>query len=278
MESTVIEAPASAKEQFDRQAAKYNERWASWSDETLARMLELADPQPSWRVLDVATGTGFTALAFAGYVTHVTGADLSPGMLAQAGARATEQGVANVDWVEAPAESLPFADASFDLVTARIAPHHFASVPAFLRETRRVLRPGGLFVLGDTTVPDDDADAQEAADWQNAVERERDPSHAENLSPTRWRELCADAGLTVTTCEYGGGKITIPLTQWLDTSGTTGARADRVRQLFADAPESARRHFHVETDAATGETRFKPLGARPSPRGSIGKIGMKGER
>ena len=252
-ESLAAEKPASAKEQFDRQAAKYNERWASWSDETLQRMLELADPQPSWRALDVATGTGFTALAFAKFAAQVTGADLSPGMLAQAHARAAEQGVENVDWVEAPAEALPFADGAFDLVTARIAPHHFADVPAFLRETRRVLKPGGLFVLGDTTVPDDDP---EAAAWQNTVEKERDPSHGENLSPARWRALCEGAGLTVTDCEYGGGKITIPLTQWLDTAGATGPRAARVRQLFADAPQSARRHFHIETDATTGEIRF----------------------
>jgi ubiquinone/menaquinone biosynthesis C-methylase UbiE len=69
----------SAKEQFDRQAAHYNNQWAGWSDETLQRMLALADPQPSWHVLDVATGAGFTALAFAPLVAEVTGADLSPG-------------------------------------------------------------------------------------------------------------------------------------------------------------------------------------------------------
>jgi ubiquinone/menaquinone biosynthesis C-methylase UbiE len=243
---------SAAKVQFDRQAGKYNERWASWSDETLQRMLDLAQPQPTWQVLDVATGTGFTALAFAKHVDHVTGADLSPGMLAQADARAREQGVANVDWVEAAAEALPFADGTFDLVTVRIAPHHFADVSAFLRETRRVLKPGGAFVLGDTTVPGDD---KEAADWQNAVEKERDPSHNENLSPERWNKLAAEAGLTVTDLEYGAGRITIPLTQWLDTSGATGERAARVRQMFAEAPESARRHFRIET-ATDGETRF----------------------
>ena len=98
----------SAKEQFDRQAAQYNSQWAGWSDETLKRMLELADPQSSWQVLDVATGTGFTALAFAALVAQVVGVDLSPGMLAQAANRAKEQGAANISWVEAPAEKLPF--------------------------------------------------------------------------------------------------------------------------------------------------------------------------
>jgi ubiquinone/menaquinone biosynthesis C-methylase UbiE len=247
-----MSAIASAKEQFDRQAEQYNQRWASWTDETLQKMLALADPQPDWRVLDVATGTGYTAFAFARYVAHVTGADISPGMLAQAAKRAEEKGTANVDWVETPAELLPYTDAAFDLVTVRIAPHHFTDVRAFLSEVRRVLKPNGAFVLGDTTVPDDDS---EAADWQNTVERERDPSHVRNLSPNEWRALCKTAGLTVTNLDHATGAITIALGPWLETAGATGERAERVHDLFVNAPESARRQFRISTDA-DGETHF----------------------
>ena len=242
----------SAREQFDRQAEKYNERWASWSDETLSRLLELAGPKPNWRVLDVATGTGFTALAFAPHVAHVIGSDVSPGMLAHAKKRAGAAGVTNVDWIEAPAEALPFADASFGLVTVRIAPHHFSDVPAFLGEVRRVLVPGGVFVVGDTAVPDDEL---EAADWQNAVERERDASHGANLSPETWRRLVEAAGLRVTDLDAAGTGIGLELSAWLETAGCAGERAERVRQLFADAPEAARRAFQITTDA-DGETRF----------------------
>jgi ubiquinone/menaquinone biosynthesis C-methylase UbiE len=242
----------SAKEQFDRQAAQYNQRWAGWSDETLQRMLVLANPQASWQVLDVATGTGFTALGFAPQVASVVGADLSTGMLAQAEKRATELGIPNVSWVESHAEKMPFGDGSFDLVTVRIAPHHFTDVPAFLAETYRVLKPGGLFVLGDTTVPDDDP---EAADWQNTVEYERDRSHAENLSAEVWRHLTESAGFTVTDLEMLTGAIKMTLTPWLETSGTVGEQAKKVRKLFAEAPESARRHFQITTDAQ-GETHF----------------------
>lgn len=242
-----------ARDQFDRQAANYNERWASWSDETLRRLLELADPRPGWCVLDVATGTGFTALAFAPHVAHVTGSDVSPGMLAEAKKRAGAAGVTNVDWVEAPAEALPFANAAFDLVTVRIAPHHFTDVPAFLSEARRVLRPGGVFVLGDTTVPDD---APEAAAWQNQIEKERDSSHVANLSPRTWRHFVEAAGLRVTDLEMSEGAIRLPLSAWLETAGCVDKPAERVRQLFAQAPESARRRFQIATDPATGETHF----------------------
>lgn len=247
-----MSASASAREQFDRQAAHYNARWASWSDETLQKMLAFADPQPAWRVLDVATGTGFTALAFAPHVREVVGTDISAGMLAQAQKRAAEAGIGNVTWQEAPAEALPFPEASFDLVTVRIAPHHFQSVLAFVTEAARVLRPGGALVVGDTTVPDDDP---EAAAWQNIVERERDPSHVANLSPRQWQAVLAQAGFTVTALDTASGRIRIPLSAWLETAGCDAQRSARVRQRFANAPASARHQFQIEIDAG-GETHF----------------------
>lgn len=243
---------ASARDQFDRQAAKYNERWASWSDETLRRMLDLAETQSNWRVLDIATGGGFTALAFAPHVHSVVGTDIASGMLAQAERRAGESGVTNITWREAAAESLPFPDAAFDLVTVRIAPHHFLDVPAFLGETRRVLVSGGALVLGDTTVPDDDP---EAAAWQNAVERERDPSHVANLSPQTWRGLLEAAGFVVTALDTDSGRIPIALSAWLDTAGCDADRSERVRRMFRDAPASARRQFGIVSEN-DGETHF----------------------
>jgi ubiquinone/menaquinone biosynthesis C-methylase UbiE len=242
----------SAKEQFDRQATRYDNRWAQWSDESLRRMLELADPQSDWNALDVATGTGYTALAFAPHVAHVTGADVSSGMLAQGAKRAEEQGIANVDWREAPAEALPFVDASFDLVSVRIAPHHFLDVRAFLSEVRRVLKPNGVFVFGDTTVPDNDI---ETAYWQNAVERARDASHIANLPPQTWRVLAEAAGFTITDLETMTGAIKLTLSDWLEVSGCTGDRAETVRRMFRDAPASARREFQIET-TVDGDTSF----------------------
>lgn len=253
---TEIDGPdsigAAAREQFDRQATQYNARWASWSDESLQRLLALADPRPDWRALDIATGTGFTALALAPRVREVVGTDVSPKMLEQAERRAAEWHIENARWQAAPAEAQPFPAASFDLVTCRIAPHHFESVPAFLKETMRVLRPGGVFALGDTTVPDADP---EAAAWQNAVEKERDPSHVRNLSPDAWLGFCVLAGLVVTDVDHTSGTVDIVLSEWLETAGCTGERAERVRQMFADAPASARAQFRITTDA-DGETHF----------------------
>ncbi len=242
----------SAKEQFDKQAAEYNAQWNTWSEETLSAMLIAAGPKPTDTVLDVATGTGFTALAFAPLVHSVVGLDVSPGMLAQAEKYAAEGGITNARFKEGAAEALPFGDAQFDLVTCRIAPHHFLDITKFLSETARVLKPGGLFVLVDTAVPDD---APAAAEWQNAVEVLRDPSHVQNYTPSTWRQMTEAAGLTVTECRTSGGGITIPLSDWLHKAGCTPEQSAAVRQMFADALPNAKQAFQIVT-TADSETVF----------------------
>jgi SAM-dependent methyltransferase len=97
---------------------------------------------PGDDVLDVACGTGNATIAAAQTGARVVGADLTPALLEQAAARAAELGVA-VDLVEADAEALPFADASFDVVLSTFgcmfAPRH----EIVAREIARVLRPAG---------------------------------------------------------------------------------------------------------------------------------------
>lgn len=247
-----ISPTRTAKDQFDKQASEYNAQWNTWSEEALNAMLDAAQPKMADVVLDVATGTGFTALAFAPHVRSVVGMDVSSGMLGQAEKHAAGRGITNAVFQEGAAESLPFADASFDLVTCRIAPHHFLSVPKFLTETGRVLKLGGRFVLADTTVPDD---VPEAADWQNRVEAVRDPSHVRNYTPGEWRQMAEAAGLTVTECRADGGGITIPLSDWLIKAGCTPAQSAEVRRAFAEAPESAKQAFQIRADADS-ETVF----------------------
>ena len=253
MSETISALPArSAKEQFDKQAAQYDTQWNAWSEATLTWLLENADPHPADFVLDVATGTGFTALAFAPHVQTVIGLDVSPGMLEQARRQAGERRIANAVFQEGAAEALPFGDGSFDIVTCRVAPHHFLDIRKFLTETARVLAPGGRLALVDTAVPDD---APETAEWQNRVEALRDPSHVHNYTPSEWRAMTEEAGLTVFECGTGGGGITIPLSDWIVKAGCTPSQAAEVRHQFETAPQSAKEAFQIETQA-DGETVF----------------------
>lgn len=231
-----------AREQFDRQAEHYNAQWNAWTEESLRWLLEQADCRPTDRVLDVATGTGFTALAFAPCVQSVVGLDVSPGMLQQAREKAAAQGLANVTFQEGAAESLPFEAKTFDIVTCRIAPHHFLSVPDFLREVARVLKPGGRLLLADTSVPDEDA---EAGAWQNAVEALRDPSHVRNYTPGEWGQFVEKASLVIEALSDSEGGFPITLEDWMTKAGCTGEQAEAVRQSFANAPESAVHAFRI---------------------------------
>lgn len=109
------------------------------------RLVELVDPQPGERVLDLACGTGDITRLLAERVAPavVVGSDISPEMMAIAERRRARD---NVRWVGADATRLPFADEAFDLVTCAFAGRGFPDWPATLREVFRVLRPGGRFV------------------------------------------------------------------------------------------------------------------------------------
>jgi len=188
------------QERFGAFAATYATSRPHARGNSLARLVELAAPQPAWITLDIATGAGHVALAFAPRVAHVVASDLTPQMLGVTRGLARERGIINLSLAELRAEALPFADATFDLVTCRIAPHHFDDVGGFVAESFRVLRPGGVFGLVDNIAPDAsimDGDAgalADAADAYNAFEKFRDPSHVRCLTLTEWRGLMAGAG------------------------------------------------------------------------------------
>lgn len=101
---------------------------------------------PGTRVLDVASGTGNAAIPAAQRGATVTASDLTPALLEAGAARPEAQGL-ELDWVEADAENLPFADESFDVVMSSIgvmfAPHHQAAAD----ELVRTCRPGGTIGL-----------------------------------------------------------------------------------------------------------------------------------
>src|SRR3954453_8847450 len=110
------------------------------------RLVEASGIGPGARVLDVAAGTGNASLPAAERGAQVTASDLTPELLEAGRLRAQDAGL-ELEWAEADAEKLPFADASFDVVMSSIgvmfAPHHEDAAG----EMARVCRPGGTIVL-----------------------------------------------------------------------------------------------------------------------------------
>src|SRR5215471_8168654 len=181
------------QEQFGKTAAHYLTSKPHALGKSLERMVSLTSPDKNWRVLDIATGGGHVAYAFAPQVGQVWATDITAEMVEQVRREAAKKGFANLRTGFAKAEALAFDDASFDLVTCRIAPHHFDSIPAFVAEVYRVLKPGGLFGLVDNVVV-----PGSVGDFVNAFERFRDPSHLRAWTMQEWRDALSAAKFAIT--------------------------------------------------------------------------------
>jgi ubiquinone/menaquinone biosynthesis C-methylase UbiE len=162
-------------------------------------------------------------------------ADIAEPMLQRARESAARRGL-TVETRQHAAEALPYADNSFDLVSTRVAPHHFSSPPDFIRETARVLKPSGFLLLIDGSVEDG---YEEAEEWLHQVEKLRDPSHHRFLTPNTWERLCRENGLVVSRSEMTPFKQ--PDLQWyFETAATSPENREKVLDLIARAPQSAR--------------------------------------
>src|SRR5260370_1776562 len=172
-------------------AAKYSRSTFHTSADRLQEVIDLAKPLKGDLALDVATGTGNTALALAPHVRRVVGLDLTREMLDVARRITRERGIENADWVLGDASMLPFPDETFDLYVVRAAPHHFPHFDAFVREAFRVLRPGRDAAFVDCAPP------APARDVLHKVELRRDPSHVRSLTLEEWGEHLEAAGFEV---------------------------------------------------------------------------------
>lgn len=206
---------------------------------SLKRLVELVQPQANWQVLDVATAAGHTAYVFAPHVAHVTATDLTPEMLTVAGKLAAERGITNVTLELADAEALPYTDNTFDLVTCRIAPHHFPDINRFISEAVRVLRAGGILAVVDNVVPNDTL----TADYVNAFEKLRDPSHNRAWSVDEWVQGFVAAGLVQITQEVAPKAM--EFTPWANRMEPTPETIEELRRLLLEAPESVATYLQI---------------------------------
>jgi SAM-dependent methyltransferase len=206
----------------------------------LPRLVELAQLGGDERVLDVATGGGHTALAFAPHVSEVVASDLTPDMLAAAEEFIRGRGVENVSFERADAEDMPFADGCFDVVVCRIAAHHFPDPGSFVREAARVLISGGRFLLDDNVAPED----PEMDRFMNRFEKWRDPGHVRAHRVSEWRAMMERVGLGVEHVEPPGRKP-YPFEEWTSRIGMPGGERDALEAWLLAAPQRFKDFFEV---------------------------------
>ena len=175
-------------------------------------LVEWCEPGEGVQALDVATGGGHVARRLQAAGAEVVSVDPAPGM------RPTVVG---------PAEHLPFADGSFDVVACRIAAHHFDDVRAAVHEMARVSR--------DRVVVQDNVFISEDVEQ---AEKLRDPTHVRCYSEDEWRGFFAAAGLTVTEERMFERRVEVE--PWLARVETPEDDAARVRELLADRVEDGR--------------------------------------
>jgi ubiquinone/menaquinone biosynthesis C-methylase UbiE len=162
------------------------------------------EPAAGVSVLDVATGGGHVARRLREAGAQVVTVDAAPGMEPD---------------VIAPADHLPFADASFDAVACRIAAHHFPDVLAAVREMARVARH--RVVICDNVF---------ASESSEEADRLRDPSHVRNYGVAEWHSFCEVAGLRVADEAFMVRDTDFE--EWLARTEAPAADRARVRELL----------------------------------------------
>lgn len=224
----------SIRRQFGAAAERYATSSYHQISPDLQHMLEASELSEAAHLLDLGTGTGHTALAFAPRVARVTGIDITDEMLDQARLLASEQGVANLCFERGDAMALEYPDGHFDGVTCRVCAHHFEDPNAAVREAARVLRPGGQMLWVDTVSPPDPAQDT----YLNSIELLRDPSHVRNYSVAEWQGMFGAAGLEA-PCE-AQWSVPLDFEDWVQRMGTPEPERTQLRRLFDRAPDAVR--------------------------------------
>ena len=229
------------------------------SDERLARLVSFAELTGKERVLDIATGPGYVAEAFAQGAREAVGIDLTPAMLQIARERTAKRELANLDFILGDVTELPFRDGEFDLVVTRFSFHHFQEPLVVLREMARVCGVKGTVIVEDVVTSEQPARAK----MHNYIEVLRDPSHVRAMPLSELLVLFREGGLDAERV-LKTSDLCPEVEHWLATTRTSAEKAreictllerDRSEDVAGLRPyynETGRLHFRLGTAILAG--------------------------
>jgi len=232
---------------FGSQAPAYAASQVHVSDASLDSIRRLTAGESYDWTLDLGTGAGFTAFALAPQSRRVLATDLTRPMLEQTGRIGQEREIGNLVLSQNRAEALPIASGCIDLVTCRVAGHHFSNLAAALDEVRRVLKPGGALVMADTMAPEDAG----VAAWMNDIELRRDFSHVQNRSESAIDALLAERDMAVR--QRVRARVQLQFNEWVARTATPEPEIASLRRDFHNASDAVREAFEINEIGEAGE-------------------------
>ena len=241
---------SAAQRMFGSQAPQYAQSQVHAGDHRLDVVQRFAPAAGNEWVIDLGTGTGFTAFAIAANARRVVASDLTLPMLRETRRIGQERQLSNIMPLQNRAEALPIASDSIDLITCRAAGHHFSDLAAAFDEIRRVLKPGGALVMADSVSPEED----DLYHWFNDVELRRDYSHIENRKVSALEGMLAARGLRVVERELTATYMTF--NNWVARTATPAAEVAALRRDFRNATPQAKAAFLIAETADGGDISF----------------------
>ena len=214
------------REQFTRQGAAYAKLEYVSHAKGLKAILAMAEASQADRVLDVACGPGFIAMAFAEVCAEVVGVDATDSFLQMAREESKRRNLQNLRFVEGDVTQMEFEDNAFDIAVCRAAFHHFPDPASVLHEMKRVVRPGGRLLVMDMLASED----PDKAAYHQRLEVLCDPTHAKALSPSAFESLFTNCGITITAQHDGQSKYAVE--EWIAHGGPTETDAETLRALL----------------------------------------------
>jgi len=217
------------RESFTTQATAFAANPWVTDEQRIARLVSAARLSGTERVLDIATGPGYIAEAFAKNSREVAGMDLTEAMLDIARARTAEHGVKNISFRTGDAQNLPFDAGEFDVVVCRLALHHVQQPAKVVSGMARICRRDGIVLVEDIYASEHRARAA----YQDRWEILRDSSHVRALPISELLHLFRDAGLETETVSTADD-LCPEIERWMATTKVPAERATEIRALLED--------------------------------------------
>ncbi|MFN8379908.1 MAG: class I SAM-dependent methyltransferase [Anaerolineae bacterium] len=231
---------AAVQQQFGAVAENYRTSSVHAQGEDLARLVAACELTGVERVLDAGCGAGHASVAVAPHAAEVVALDLTDAMLTQVVRLTEERGLTNVAALRGDVEQIPGGGAEFDCVISRYSAHHWPNPRVALHEIRRVLKPGGVFVLSDIVA----AEAPTLDTWLQTIELLRDPSHVRDHTLYQWLAMLDDSGFSASV-EYTWS-LTLDFQSWVERIATPPQNVAMIETLFEVAPTEVREEFQLE--------------------------------